>query len=51
MDESSSETVGSMKLASGELKENVGKECREDAELFEAVSVWWIVLHCITVRW
>ena len=40
-----SETVGSMKLASGELKEDVGQECREDAELFVAVSVWWIFWH------
>ena len=55
-----SETVGSMKLTSGELKENIGKECREDEEVFEAVSVWWIfsmlalkkvmkASHCVTV--
>ena len=36
------EAVGSLKLASGELMENVGRECREGVELFEAVSVWWM---------
>ena len=34
-----SETVGSLKLASGELTENGGGEFREGVELFEAVSV------------
>ena len=49
-----------MKLASEELNENVGQECREDAEFLVAVSVWWIfsilalkkvmkVSHCVTV--
>ena len=37
-----SETVGSLKLASGELTENGGREFREGVELFEAVSVWWM---------
>ena len=37
-----SETAGSLKLASGELMENVGSECRESVELFEAVNVWWM---------
>ena len=35
-----SETVGSLKLACGELMGNVGRGCREGVELFEAVSVW-----------
>ena len=34
------ETVGSLKLVSGELMENVGSKCREGVELFEAVHVW-----------
>ena len=34
-----SETVGSVKLVSGELKEDVGQECREDADFLVAVSV------------
>lgn len=55
-----SKTVHNLKLASGELKENVCKECTMDVELFEAVSVFWIfsilalkkvkkTLHCETV--
>ena len=37
-----SETVGCLKLTSRKLTQNVGRECREDVELFEAVSVWWM---------
>ena len=40
--------------------ENVGRQCREGVELFEAVSVWWMfsilalkkvmkLLHCVTL--
>ena len=56
-----SETVDSLKLASGELMENVGRECREGVELFEVINVWWMfsilalkkvikLSHCATVR-
>ena len=58
-----SETVGSLKLAFGEMIENVGRDCRAGVELFEAVSVWWMfsilalknvmkLSHCAAVsRW